>query len=71
MTAPDRPEFPTPVCPLCSSPPAMVIGPTQAVCGNADDCPILIWNPSATLEENLTNAGFADFKERGEEPGTS
>jgi hypothetical protein len=49
----------TPNCPLCSGPPAMVIGGalgTQAFCGN-DGCTLLLWDRSLSLDDNLLNAG--------------
>ena len=47
-------EFLTPLCPLCSQPPFMVMGGgTQAFCGNDDGCPVFTWDPSVSLDENL------------------
>jgi hypothetical protein len=51
-------EILTPRCPLCDQPPALALpGFTQWWCGN-DDCTILCWNPSLTLDENLLDTGF-------------
>lgn len=56
---PDEP--PCPNCPLCSSP-APFIFPNlrNAFCVN-EDCDVLTWDPWATLEQNLTNAGKARY----------
>ena len=51
--------LPTPHCPLCGHPPVMVFG-TQAFCGN-DDCILILWNPSVSLDENLLDAGVVQF----------
>ena len=54
-------EILTPRCPLCWSEPAIVIpGGIQAFCGN-EDCMLLCWNPSLTLEANLRDAGVVDL----------
>ena len=55
----------TPNCPLCGHPPLMVFGGgTQAFCG-AGDCPVLTWDPSASLDHNLLNSGFVRLSEGG------
>jgi hypothetical protein len=55
------PEVLTPRCPLCDEPPMMVFGGgTQAFCGN-DDCTLICWDPSKTLDDNLLNAGVVRF----------
>lgn len=60
MSAPAR--FLTPDCPLCGQPPAMILpGGTQAFCGNVDGCDLLTWNPSVSLDDNLTSAGFVQL----------
>jgi hypothetical protein len=54
-------------CPVCSGPPAF--GPTPWTpwfCGN-DDCEVLGWDPYATLEENLMNAGPVRYFINGQE----
>lgn len=51
-------DGPTPACPLCGEPPVFLLGGgTQAFCGN-DDCTLLTWNPSVSLDANLLDAGF-------------
>lgn len=37
-------------CPLCSQPPALVIGTQQAMCGN-EECKALFWDPTKTIDE--------------------
>ena len=42
-------------------PPVMVmVGGTQAFCGN-DDCTLLLWDRSLSLDDNLLNAGVVKF----------
>lgn len=54
-------EVLTPRCPLCDSPPWMVLGGgTQAFCGN-DDCRLFTWNPSLNRSANLQAADFIEF----------
>jgi hypothetical protein len=54
----------TPRCPLCGQPPAFVFGGgTQAFCGNGDDCDLICWDPSKTLDENLLDAGVTRWNE--------
>jgi hypothetical protein len=49
-------EILTPCCPLCGQLPMMVFGGgTQAFCGN-DDCTILCWTPTLSLDDNLMDA---------------
>lgn len=46
----------TPLCPLCSTPPIIVLdGGRQSLCGN-DECPALAWDQFVSLDELLTNA---------------
>ena len=47
----------TPRCPLCDRLPEFAVGPTQAFCGN-DDCTLLCWDPSLSLDANLLDAGM-------------
>lgn len=55
-----------PNCPLCGQPPKFVLaGAVQAFCGN-DTCDLILWNPSETLDDNLTNAGIVGFGMDGE-----
>ena len=60
---PDMPvSILTPDCPLCGHPPMMVFdGGTQAFCGN-DDCTLLMWTPTKTLDANLMDARVARWK---------
>jgi len=59
----------TPDCPFCGQPPVMIFGGgTQAFCGN-DDCTLLKWDPSKTLDENLLDAREVDLLRR--EDGTA
>ena len=49
-------EILTPRCPQCDQLPMMVFGGgTQAFCGN-DDCNILMWTPTKSLDDNLLDA---------------
>lgn len=43
-----------PTCPLCNEGPAMML-PAQCFCGN-EDCDVLMWDPLASLDDNLSNA---------------
>lgn len=46
----------TPLCPLCSTPPVIVLdGGRQSFCGN-DACPTLAWDQHLGLDDLLTNA---------------
>jgi hypothetical protein len=51
-------------CPLCHAPalPALVplLGDAQAFCGS-DECPVLCWDPSATLAEFHEQAAAIDL----------
>jgi hypothetical protein len=42
----------------------MVIGDTQAVCGN-DDCDLIFWDPSVSLDANLLDAAVIEFPDPG------
>lgn len=46
-------------CPGCGNPPALAF-PTQAWCGT-DDCKIVTWNPTMTLDELLDDFGTVDL----------
>ena len=48
-------EILTPRCPLCDQLPGMAFG-EQAFCAN-DDCTILCWTLTLSLDENLMDAG--------------
>ena len=55
-------EVLTPRCPLCGSAPYMVMGGgTQAFCGN-DDCTLICWDPSLSLDDNLMDAGVVRWE---------
>ena len=55
-------EILTPRCPLCNHLPAITIpGGIQAFCGN-DDCVLLTWNPTKSLDDNLMAAGVARWE---------
>ena len=61
-------ELLTPDCPLCGEPPVMMIGGgTQAVCGNDGDCPLIFWDATKSLDENLLDAGVINFPEANTE----
>lgn len=46
----------TPRCPLCCGLPMLVLGGgTQVFCGN-DDCTLLTWNPSLSVDDNLMDS---------------
>lgn len=57
-------EVLSPGCPLCGHPPRFTVGTTQAFCGN-DDCNLIMWNPMASLDENLTDADVVRFPGEG------
>ena len=58
--------IPTPRCPLCSHLPMITLGGgTQAFCGN-DSCEILTWDPSKSVDDNLTDVNFVEFNFRGD-----
>ena len=60
-------EILTPDCPVCGQPPVMVFGGwTQAFCGN-DDCNIVCWDPSKSLDDNLLDVGFVTLTPDGGE----
>ena len=60
------PDTLTPRCPLCDGPPAIMLpGGIQAFCSN-DDCTLLCWDPSRSLDENLMDTGFVHLP--GDEP---
>jgi len=58
------PEILTPNCSLCGQPPLFSFGGEQAFCGN-DDCALILWDPSVSLEDNLMDAGVVQFPEEG------
>ena len=59
----------TPRCPLCGNQLLMVFGGgTQAFCGN-DDCTLLNWTPTISLDENLLNAGVVHLPPMAGEEG--
>ena len=62
-------EVLTPGCPLCGQPPRFTVGDSQAFCGN-DDCTLILWNPLASLDDNLLDAGVVRFPESGTEEET-
>lgn len=43
------------LCPLCSQPPKFMLSELQLFCGN-DDCSVINWNGTQSLDENLMNA---------------
>ena len=49
-------EILTPRCPLCHQLPEFNVGSTQAFCGN-DACDLWFWNPAASLDDTLMDAG--------------
>lgn len=54
-------EILTPRCPLCDGPPLLLFpSTTQVFCGN-DDCTLILWNPSLSLDANLLDAGVVRF----------
>jgi hypothetical protein len=58
-------EVLSPRCPLCSSPPVIMLGGgTQAFCGD-DDCPTLTWNPMESPEEFRRTARPVEIVESG------
>jgi hypothetical protein len=59
------PEVLTPNCPLCGHPPLFTIGTTQALCGNRDGCNLIMWDPTQSLDANLTDAGMVHFPAEG------
>jgi len=62
-------EILTPRCPLCHQLPVMMFGGgTQAFCGN-DDCPMLMWTPTKSLDDNLLDAGVVKFPSAEDDSG--
>jgi hypothetical protein len=57
-------EILTPGCPLCGQLPLFALGPAQAFCGN-DDCTLILWNPSLSLDANLTDAKMVHLPGEG------
>ena len=57
-------EILTPNCPLCGRPPLFAFGNEQAFCGN-DDCTLILWDPTLSLDDNLMDAGVVQFPEEG------
>lgn len=47
------PDLKTTTCPGCGAEPALAIGYAQWFCED-EDCPVWIWNPLMTREEQLT-----------------
>lgn len=47
-------------CPGCEQMAYMILGATQAFCGN-DDCAILIWDPLKTPAENMSAMNYIDL----------
>lgn len=53
------------VCPLCSQPPGYVLaGGRQAFCVT-DDCKVITWDMTLTLDEIFQDVGFIDLSGRG------
>ncbi len=51
-------------CPGCKQPPMMAFA-TQAFCGN-DECRIMTWDPTSSMDENLDDMGVIDIPTFGE-----
>jgi hypothetical protein len=48
-------------CPLCSQPPMWLLGGgRQAFCGT-DDCKVLTWDPTMTVDEFISDIHFIDL----------
>jgi hypothetical protein len=62
-------EVLTPNCPLCGQPPLFAAGPAQAFYGNRDNCTLILWNPSLSLDENLMDAGVVHLPGEGSADG--
>lgn len=45
----------------CHQPPAMLTGDHQAWCGN-EDCKVVIWDPTLTVDENLEHLNVIDLR---------
>ena len=59
----------TPHCPLCHQLPMMMFGGgSQAFCGN-DDCRILMWTPTKSLDDNLLDAGVVQLPPMTDDEG--
>lgn len=51
----------TPLCPLCSQPPyAALAGGAQMFC-DTDDCKVIIWDGTLTVDENMQATHFIDM----------
>jgi hypothetical protein len=50
-------EILTPRCPLCGELPELIVGISQAFCGN-EDCTLFMWTPTKSLDDNLLDAGM-------------
>ncbi len=52
------------LCPWCRQPPLYLLGgASQAFCGNPE-CQCFTWDPTRTIEENLTDVKFIDLRFR-------
>lgn len=49
------PEVVTPLCPICHSEPALMIGVAQWFCEN-EDCEVTLWCPTVDAAEQLAKA---------------
>lgn len=58
-------EILTPDCPMCGKPPLFGFGDSQAFCGN-NDCTLILWDPSLSLDDNLMDAGVVHLPGEGE-----
>jgi hypothetical protein len=58
-------EILTPNCPLCGQPPLFAFGNDQPFCGNRDNCTLILWNPTLSLDDNLMDAGVVQFPGEG------
>lgn len=55
----------TPLCPLCSKPPELILADGhQSFCGS-DDCLVIVWDAHQSLEWNLTSFEVVDLSELG------
>lgn len=54
-------------CPGCGQPAEMQVGTTQSFCGT-DDCRVIMWNPTMSLEELANDVGTIEIKPVGGEP---
>lgn len=55
----DIPEPVAPPCPGCAQP-AKYVMTDQAFCGN-DDCRVIAWNPTKTMDEMMDNSQVVEF----------